>query len=337
MEHNMNWIPLTIITLTLANPFNLGIAKSIADGTTTAQLDKVLIQEMSDNSVTEILGPDGGRITACGEAYVEMEAGFLKEDTLVTIECSDEPLSYADGTTDDFLMQFEPIADKVTVSFNVKAINSIGDNSDNNQSLFIRVPAKVEIEGNHSALVVYSLDGVPKSSGILQYRAVPGTGKVTDISQFTNIVLLNKISGIADARIVSISIHPNRSLIDLGSSRIQEISDNPVTEILGSDGGRITACGEAYVEMEAGFLKENTVVTIECSDEPLTYPSGKTDDVLEQYEPIADKATVSFKASAINAAGLSAEDYPDLSAENYQGVFTRIPAIVEAQGVNSVQ
>ena len=40
----MNWILLITITLTLTNPFNLGIADSISNSTSTTQFDKLLLQ-----------------------------------------------------------------------------------------------------------------------------------------------------------------------------------------------------------------------------------------------------------------------------------------------------
>ena len=225
----MNWILLTIITLTLANPFSLGIAKLITDGTTTAQLDKVLIQEMSDNPVTEILGPDGGRITACGEAYVEMEAGFLKENTVVTIECSDEPLTYPSGKTDDVLEQYEPIADKATVSFKASAINAAGLSAEdypdlsaeNYQGVFTRIPATVEAQGVNSVMIVLSLDGEPIHVAILQYSASP-LGTVSDVISLSRKTLL-RIPKIADAQngteTLSISYHPYRLKPDFFGSR----------------------------------------------------------------------------------------------------------------------
>ncbi len=57
-----NWKSIVIITLSLANLLNLGIAKS---GLSTAQIDRLELQAQTDEesvTVTQTLGPDGGSI-----------------------------------------------------------------------------------------------------------------------------------------------------------------------------------------------------------------------------------------------------------------------------------
>ena len=94
---DVNWTLLTAIALTLANPFNIGLACGNNTGTTQAQFDKVEVQAQADEgivTVTKTIGPEGGSI---GIPYDEtsvgvfIPAGALFRDVEVTVKLIKDP------------------------------------------------------------------------------------------------------------------------------------------------------------------------------------------------------------------------------------------------------
>ena len=93
----MNWTLLTAIALTLANPFNIGLACGNNTGTTQAQFDKVEVQAQADEgivTVTKTIGPEGGSIGIPykGERVgIFIPEGALLRDVEVTVKLIEEP------------------------------------------------------------------------------------------------------------------------------------------------------------------------------------------------------------------------------------------------------
>ena len=87
---DVNWTLLTTITLTLANPFNLGIANSISNGTSTTQFDKLLLQaEQAEIQAAFTATPT----TGTAPLTVQFDAGTSIGDNL------SYEWDFGDGTT----------------------------------------------------------------------------------------------------------------------------------------------------------------------------------------------------------------------------------------------
>ena len=94
---DVNWTLLTTISLTLANPFNIGLAFGNNTDVAQAKFDKAEVQAQVDDgaiTITKTIGPDGGGI---GIPYNEESVGvFFPEGALlrnveVTVKLIEEP------------------------------------------------------------------------------------------------------------------------------------------------------------------------------------------------------------------------------------------------------